>query len=226
MDLAKNIFKLKQKENKATLWSRAEEWVLPVAETKEPEERQFVVDAGASMHMVSKKDLNSADLETMRTSRSPTMVMTANGEVLAKEKAAVYVKELDLFVTVMLLEETPAVLSLGKLCEDDGKTYHWTSGRKPHLTKNGKKIVCNISHDVPFVVRGLSTSSSTTPTPTSAASSSQDSVFDVKRYLEHPEPERSGSTSEELRETRCIDQQKPNTRIKMMDAKTQRKFGR
>ena len=44
----------------------------PAASTKEPEERKFVVDSGASMHMVSKKDLNSAELETMRTSRSPT----------------------------------------------------------------------------------------------------------------------------------------------------------
>ena len=33
------------------------------------------------MHMVSKRVLNSAELETMRTSRSPTTVMTANGEV-------------------------------------------------------------------------------------------------------------------------------------------------
>ena len=40
----------------------------------------------------------------------------------------------------MLLEETPAVLSLGKLCEDHGYTYHWTSGQKPHLTQNGKRI--------------------------------------------------------------------------------------
>ena len=45
---------------------------------KEPEERAFVVDSGASMHMVSKRDLNSAELETMRTSRSPKTVMTAN----------------------------------------------------------------------------------------------------------------------------------------------------
>ena len=37
---------------------------------KDPEEREFVVDSGASMHMVSKKDLNSAELETMRTSKS------------------------------------------------------------------------------------------------------------------------------------------------------------
>ena len=58
----------------------------------------FVVDSGASMHMVSTKDLSSAELETMRTSRSPMMVMTANGEVQTKEEATVYVKQVDLFV--------------------------------------------------------------------------------------------------------------------------------
>ena len=38
--------------------------------TKGQEEREFVVDSEASMHMVSKKDLNSAELETMRISRN------------------------------------------------------------------------------------------------------------------------------------------------------------
>ena len=79
------------------------------------------------MHMVSKKDFHSAELETMRTSRSPTTVMTANGEVQTKEEATVHVKQLDFCVKVMLLEETPAVLSL-ELCEDHGHTYHWMSG--------------------------------------------------------------------------------------------------
>ena len=102
------------------------------------------------MHMVSKRDLDSAELETMRTSMSPTMVMTNNGEVQTTIEATVYVKELDLFVTVI-------VLSLGKLCEDHGYTYHMTSGQKPHLTKNGKRIDCNKSNYVPFVVPGLST---------------------------------------------------------------------
>ena len=63
------------------------------------------------MCIVSKKGLNSAELETMRTSRSPTTVMTANGEVQTREEATEYVKQLDLFVKVMLLEETLAVLS-------------------------------------------------------------------------------------------------------------------
>ena len=108
-NLSKKIYKLKEKD-KAAFHSPSEEWVLPAASTKEPEERQFVVDSGASMHMVSRKDLNSDDLETVRASESPTTVVTASGEVLAKEEATVYVRELDLFVTVMLLENTPAVL--------------------------------------------------------------------------------------------------------------------
>ena len=57
----------------------------------------------------SKKDINSAELESMRMSRNPTTVMTANGEVQTGEEATENVKELDLFVTVMLLQETPAV---------------------------------------------------------------------------------------------------------------------
>ena len=85
---------------------------------KEPEEREFVKDSRASMHMVSKRDLNSAELEIMRTSRSPTTVMTANDEVQTREEVTIYVKELDLFVTVMLLGNFIVVLSLQKLCED------------------------------------------------------------------------------------------------------------
>ena len=111
--LAKNFYKLKE-ENKATFFSPTDEWSLPAASTVKPEEREFVVESGANMHTVSRKDLNSAELETVRASTSPTTVVTANGEVLTKEEATVYVRELDFFVTVMPLEDTPAVFSIGK----------------------------------------------------------------------------------------------------------------
>ena len=145
-------------------------------------EREFVVDSGAGMHKVRKKDLKSTELETMRMSRNLTTVMTANGEVQTREETKENVKELDLFVTVMLLEETPAVLLLVKLCEDHGNTYHWTSSQKPHLTQNGKKINCNMSNYVPFVVPGMSTTSSTSSSLTSSTSSSKDSVIGRKKW--------------------------------------------
>ena len=56
-EFAKKILQLK-KEDKATSYSPCDEWIMPAASTINPEEREFVVDSGASMHMVSKKDLN------------------------------------------------------------------------------------------------------------------------------------------------------------------------
>ena len=80
---------------------------------KKPEEREFVVDSGASMHMISKKDLSDAEMDTLTKSCRPTIVITANGEVQTHEEAIVYVKELDIFLTMKVIENTPAVLSLG-----------------------------------------------------------------------------------------------------------------
>ena len=125
--------------------------------------------------MISRKDLNFAELETVRISKSPTTVMTVNGEVQTNEEATVYVKELDLFLTVKLLEDSPAVLSLGKLSEDHGYSYEWTSGHKPHLVKNGERIQCNTENYMPIVVPGLTTGSSpsSSSTPTTPTSSMQ-----------------------------------------------------
>ena len=81
------------------------------------------------MHMVSNKDLKTAELETVTTSRSPTTVITVNGEVQTHEEATVYVKELDTFLTMKVLEDTPAVLSLGKLCDKHGYSHEWINGQ-------------------------------------------------------------------------------------------------
>ena len=117
-------------------------------------------DFGASVHMISKKDLSEAEMDTLTKSCSPTIVITANGEVQTHEEATVYVKELEKFLTMKVLDSTPAVLSLGKLCDGNGKTNEWINGQKPHLIKNGIRIPCNTENFVRIVVPGLSSSSS------------------------------------------------------------------
>ena len=111
-------------------------------------------------------------MEAVRRSRNTTTVVTADGEVQKSEEAQVYVHDLDLFVTVQVPNDTPAVPSLGQLCEEHGYSYEWVSGQKPHLTKNGKRILCNTENVVPVVVPGLSSSSSAS---SSSASFPQDS---------------------------------------------------
>ena len=83
--------------------------------------------------MISKKDLNDAEMDTLTKSCSPTKVITAIGEMQSPEEAIVYVKELNIFLTMKVLDNTPAVLSIGKLCDENGHSYEWINGQKPHL---------------------------------------------------------------------------------------------
>ena len=122
----KTCQKLKEQE-RATFFSPSENRCLP-SSTLKPEEREFVVDSGASMHMISKKDLNDAEMDTLTKSCSPTIVISGNGEVQTNEEATVNVKELDILLTMSVLENTPVVLSLGKLCDENGYSYEGING--------------------------------------------------------------------------------------------------
>ena len=52
------------------------------------------------MHMISEKDLSDAEMDILTKSCSPTIVITANGEVHTHEEATVYV-----FLTMKVLEK-------------------------------------------------------------------------------------------------------------------------
>ena len=77
--LAKNVLKLKEHQRTA-FFSSSENRCLPTS-TLTLEETEFVVDSGASMHLISRKDLSDAEMDTLTKSCSPTIVITSNGEV-------------------------------------------------------------------------------------------------------------------------------------------------
>ena len=157
------------------------------------------MDSGASIHMISKKNLNDAEMDTLTKSCSPTIVITANGEVQTHEEATVYVKELEKFLTMKVLENTPAVLSLGKLCDENEYSYEWINGQKPHLIKNGIRIQCNTENFVPIVVPGLSTSSSSSSHhSTSKTPSRQERLCSTSSSSSSSSPTTSSSDNETL----------------------------
>ena len=130
------------------------------------------------MQMLSKKNLNSREFEILKRSRTIITVVTANGEVQTNEEAQVCAHDLHIFVTLQLLEDTPAMLLLGKLCKEHSYTCEWSSGGEPRLTKNGNQTFCRTENLVPLEVPGLSLSSTT-------ASSSISPPQDVSVSLVH-----------------------------------------
>ena len=111
------MLKLKEHE-RATFLSPSENRCLLASNIKSGE-REIVFDSGASMHMISKKDLSDAEIDILTKSCSPSIVITAIGEAQTHEEATVYAQELDIFLTMKVFDNTPAVLSLGKLCDEN-----------------------------------------------------------------------------------------------------------
>ena len=116
-----------------------------------------------------------------------------------------YVKELEIFLTMKVLENTPAVLSLGKLFDENGYSHEWINGQKPHLIKNGIRIPCNTENFVPIAVPGLSSSSSgssstlrTSMKQESHSSSSSSSSFSSPTVGEIQVREREDATNSDI----------------------------
>ncbi len=113
--------------------------------------RRYIVDSGASFHLVPKNDLNSKERQTITSWDRPTPIQTANGEVELKEKVRIYVHDLNVHVWAHMLPNTVAVLSLGLLIDDLEFSYHWTPRNKPYLEKGKLKVTCHPSNNVPFI---------------------------------------------------------------------------
>ena len=97
-DWAKNIYKLKNADE-ATFYSPIETELAPAPTSKSPEEREAVVDSGASKGF----ELNSAEIQEPHN--------FGNGQWRSSNERGtqVHVHDLDLFVTVQILDDTPAV---------------------------------------------------------------------------------------------------------------------
>ena len=52
--------------------------------------------------------------------------------------------------------KTPAVLSLGRLCVENGHTYEWNPGESSYQeSKKGKRMKCQVGNHGPLVVPGV-----------------------------------------------------------------------
>ncbi len=126
------------------------------------------MDSGASYHLVDAKDLTRAERRAIRKLTDPIPLSTANGVVWATYQTDIYVNELGITVTAIILENTVPVLSLGKLVDEEGFDYIWKSQRIPFLEKGETKVLCYPTNNVPFImnVTQLNGSQATPPLPT------------------------------------------------------------
>ena len=120
--------------------------------------REYSVDSGASCHTISLDALTKTELITMRRLPNPIIMETANGDTETRDKATSYVKEMDLYVTAVVIQTgTTALLSVGKLAEDHEIFFTWNGGGPWLMKPDGMVVLCGRGLNVRITAAALVT---------------------------------------------------------------------
>ena len=90
----------------------------------------WIVDSGASFHVLSRDDLKVLKHCDIRPiPQGDILIHTANGDVIVKEEARVFVEQLQTWLWCRVMPNCPRLLSLGLLCSRDDFTFTWLAGQ-------------------------------------------------------------------------------------------------
>ena len=111
-----------------------------------------MVDSGASHHMISWKYLTMEERATKRDIGRTIPLKAATAVIWITEQVDIWIHELAISVTacLSLLEDSPCVLSLGKLLAETGYGFVWR-GKDPYLEVGNQILHIYIERDCPLM---------------------------------------------------------------------------
>ena len=133
-----------------------------------------IVDTGASDHIISMKHLTRDERKSIRKTEFGLSFQTANKEVYTDKIVDFYVEDLGITVTAYVLEDSPPLISLGKIIDDHDADYFWSKKKGAILRIGDRKVKCSVQHRCPFIAISLGFpglgSGKGTPVPAPASS--------------------------------------------------------
>ena len=113
----------------------------------------WLVDLGSGSDLVSKGMPRDVNAENCRPAEHPLSLITANGSTEANEVADVKLPALPDAVQPYVLDQTPAVLSVGTRCVEQGYSFVWPANGKPILVRPDDNVVeLKVEGHVPVLV--------------------------------------------------------------------------
>ena len=109
----------------------------------------WIADTGSAQDLVCSKMIPD---DVVYHSPEPLELITANGSQSADQQASVHIDCIDKEVHPYVLPDTPAVISVGMRCIQDGWDFVWRSFSHPYFKKkDGTKIKLEVKDFVPYL---------------------------------------------------------------------------
>ena len=115
---------------------------------------KFVMDTGCGYDLISQRKAQELGL-SVNEGNNRMVFMTANGITETREVAKCTVDSFSEEAKPFVLEQTPAVFSVGMRCMKLGYTFVWPPGNQPFMIKSsGKRIYLHSKDDIPYLIPG------------------------------------------------------------------------
>ena len=122
---------------------------MPSQQRNASAEIAWIADTGSAQDLVCSKMIPE---EVVYHSPEPLELITANGSQSADQQASVHIDCIDKEVHPYVLPDTPAVISVGMRCIQDGWDFVWKSFSRPYFKKkDGTKIKLEVKDFVPYL---------------------------------------------------------------------------
>jgi len=113
------------------------------------EPRVLIVDSGATYHVVDFDSISDEEQLSKRKLSEPMPLLGLQGVIFCEYECDVWINELQLVITAMLVPGTPAVLSMGKLVRELGFEMSWKWPEPLTLIRGHLVVKCWDELDVP-----------------------------------------------------------------------------
>ena len=122
---------------------------MPSQQRNASAEIAWIADTGSAQDLVCSKMIPE---DVVYHSPEPLELITANGSQSADQQASVHIDCIDKEVHPYVLPDTPAVISVGMRCIQDGWDFVWKSFSRPYFKKkDGTKIKLEVKDFVPYL---------------------------------------------------------------------------
>ena len=123
----------------------------------------WLVDTGCGHDLVGKRDLGK-HAGHIKKSANPIVFATANGAVPSYDSIKMKVPELGETVQPWVLKSSPAVLSVGARCMENGYSFVWPAGSVPYFVlPSGEYLLLEVRDCIPYLKRGMAPTTITPP---------------------------------------------------------------
>ena len=123
-----------------------------VGTDRAPVVSKWIFDSGCGHDLIAQYAVQDFP-EIVSHSPSSITFSTANGNTRADKKAEFVVPEIAERVSPWILNQTPAVLSMGLRCMVKRCDFVWPAGREPYIVTKNKKIVrLLVTGNIPYLV--------------------------------------------------------------------------